>query len=58
MKEQQAQQHKEQKYFPWETSREKTLQNFLNIELNQDNVKPQDNFSSLSLSVEDFIFSL
>ena len=34
--------------FLGETTREKTPQNFLNIELNQDSVKPQDN-SSLSL---------
>ena len=30
-----------------ETTRDKTQKNFLNIELNQDSVKPQDNSSSL-----------
>ena len=34
--------------FLGETTREKTPQNFLNIELTQDSVKPHDNSSSLS----------
>ena len=41
LKEQQAQQHNEHKYFPWETTREKTPQKFLNIEFDQYSVTPQ-----------------
>ena len=49
-KEQQARKHKEHKYFPWGNHNGENPTNFLNIELTQDSVKPQDNFSSLSLA--------
>ena len=45
LKEQQADKHKNLNIFLRETTREKTLQNFLSIELNQSSVKPKENAS-------------